>query len=83
MVRMRRIDGELHIAMDEEAFVLSEEAEQVWLLCDGSQTLREISRSVAERSSEALADVQAEVTEFVRELINAEMLVVASKARGR
>jgi hypothetical protein len=84
--RPRPRDGVASVTLDGEAVLydgttktlhhLNAAATLVWLHCDGHRTVATISRMIAEDSHANVRDVTRDVTELVRALTDAELLVI-------
>ena len=54
---------------------LNETGSRVWSLLDGSRTLREVCRAVAEEKAVSVEQVIEDVQPFIRQLVERELLV--------
>ena len=82
----REIEGDLIIVplvagigdADDELFTLNESGKAIWTRLDGRRTLGEVARSIADEFEVTLAEVEADIVGFAREMTERRILV----ARG-
>jgi hypothetical protein len=60
------------------AIYLNETATLVWKLCDGARSVEDIIALLSESYPEQAAEIRADVTETVRQLVESGALVLAS-----
>jgi hypothetical protein len=73
-VRGRLSDGKLRIARDPEAYELSAVAATIWKLSNGRRSLDDIVAAVAAEFEADRATIEADVVEFVDELVEIDFM---------
>ena len=80
----REIEGELIIVplaagigdLEDELYTLNDTGKAIWGKLDGTRTLRQIARELAEEYDAPPADIERAVTGLVAELVRRKMVVV-------
>ena len=80
----REIEGELIIVplaagigdLEDELYTLNDTGKAIWGKLDGTRTLRQIVRELAEEYDAPAADIERAVTGLVGELVRRKMVVV-------
>ena len=74
----RVIDGEALIVIPEEntVKVLNDVGSRIWELADGSRTVGEIAEVIYNEYEVDKDQAKSDVTEFVEELVNSEMMTL-------
>lgn len=75
-VRVRRIGDRQLVARGSELRELNDVAAVIWKLANGKRSMLEISEGVVAEYDVSLPEAQADVTEFVAEMVEAGFLKV-------
>ena len=80
-VAARVIDNEAVIVLSEsgEVEILNEVGSRIWELMDGTRTLEAIAQTLAEEFEVTAEQAQADLAEFVEQLVQQRVIVLADR----